>query len=173
MNHIEKTVAALKDKFGDAVEQVVEFRGETTAVVRREAVLEALRFLKESPDLRYTFLANLTAYDDWPDEPRFKVIYQLRNMTLPADFRLKCPVAGDDPQMPTATGVFLNANWHEREVFDMFGIKFNGHPDLRRILMPADWEGHPLRKDYPLGYEEVEFTFNFDEIEKKKPYAKE
>jgi NADH-quinone oxidoreductase subunit C len=123
--------------------------------------------------LRYTFLANLTAFDDWPEEPRFNVIYQLREMSLPADFRVQVRVPGDAPELPTATGVYLNANWHEREVYDMFGLTFTGHPDLRRILMPSDWQGHPLRKDYPLGYEEVEFTFNFKEIEKKKPYAKE
>ena len=173
MSHIATTIAALKDSLGDAIEQVSEFRGETSVQVKKAAVPAVLRFLKESPDLRYTCLANLTAYDDWPQEPRFKVIYQLRNMLLPADLRVKCTVAGDDPYLPSATGVFLNANWHEREVFDMFGLRFTGHPDLRRILMPADWQGHPLRKDYPLGYEEVEFTFNFDEIEKKKPYAKE
>jgi NADH-quinone oxidoreductase subunit C len=69
--------------------------------------------------------------------------------------------------------VFKNANWHEREVYDMFGVQFEGHSDMRRILMPEDWEGHPLRKDYPLGYEEVQFTFNFDEIDRRKPYAKE
>lgn len=173
MTSIEKTVTALKEKFGDAIEQVVEFRGETTAWVKREALIEALRFLKESPELHYTFLANLTAYDDWPEEPRFKVVYQLREMTGPVNFRVKCAVSGESPELPTATGLFLNANWHERELFDMFGITFTGHPDLRRLLMPADWQGHPLRKDYPLGYEEVEFTFNFEEIEKKKPYAKE
>jgi NADH-quinone oxidoreductase subunit C len=173
MTHIEKTLAALKARFGDALEQVVEFRGETTVWARREVIVEVLRFLKESPDLRYTFLANLTAYDDWPEEPRFKVVYQLREMTGPIDLRVKCAVPGDDPALPTATGVYLTANWRERELFDMFGIRFSGHPDLRRILMPADWQGHPLRKDYPLGYEEVEFTFNFDEIETKKPYAKE
>jgi NADH-quinone oxidoreductase subunit C len=173
MSHIERTIAALKEKFGDVIEQVVEFRGETSVVVKKDAVVEVLRFLKETPDLRYTFLANLTAYDDWPDEPRFSVIYQLRNMALPANLRVRARVHGDAAELPSAAGVYLNANWHEREVFDMFGVKFTGHPDLRRILMPADWEGHPLRKDYPLGYEEVEFTFNFDEIEKKKPYAKE
>jgi NADH-quinone oxidoreductase subunit C len=173
MTHIETTIAALKAKLGDALEQVSEFRGETTLQVKKSAVPAVLRFLKESPDLRYTFLANLTAYDDWPTEPRFQVIYQLRNLTLPAELRVRCAVAGDDPYLPSATSVFRNANWHEREVFDMFGLKFTGHPDLRRILMPADWQGHPLRKDYPLGYEEVEFTFNFDEIEKKKPYAKD
>jgi len=173
MTHIEKTIAALKERFGDAVEQVVEFRGETTVWVSKDVIVEALRFLKETPGLRYTFLAALTAYDDWPDEPRFKVVYQLREMTTLTNLRVKCAVPGDAPELPTVTRVHLNANWYEREVYDMFGIKFTSHPDLRRILMPADWQGHPLRKDYPLGYEEVEFTFNFDEIEKKKPYAKE
>jgi NADH-quinone oxidoreductase subunit C len=82
-------------------------------------------------------------------------------------------VPGDDPVLPTTSGVYRNADWYERELWDMFGIKITDHPDLRRILMPEDWQGHPLRKDYPLGYEEVQFTFNFDEIDKKKPYAKE
>ena len=173
MTHIEQTVAALKEKFGDAVEQVAEFRGETSVTVRADLAAEVLRFLKESPDLRYTFLADLTAMDDWPDEPRFTVVYQVREMSRPTNLRIKCRVGGESPALPSATGVHLNANWHEREVFDMFGITFTGHPDLRRLLMPADWQGHPLRKDYPLGYEEVEFTFNFDAIEKKKPYAKE
>ena len=173
MLHTEKTVAALKEKFGGAIREVVEFRGETTVVVGEAALIDALRFLKETPDLRYTFLADLTASDDWPEEPRFKVVYQLREMSQLVNLRVKCAVPGDSPELPTATGVFRNANWYEREVFDMFGITFQGHSDLRRVLMPHDWEGHPLRKDYPLGYEEVEFTFNFDEIEKKKPYAKE
>ncbi len=173
MPHIEKTVSALKEKFGSAIEQVVEFRGETTVVVRKDVNVEVLRFLKETPDLGYTFLADLTAYDDWPDEPRFNVVYQLREMARPANLRVKCKVHGDDPSIRTVSGLFINANWPEREVIDMFGLHLTGHPDPRRILMPADWEGHPLRKDYPLGYEEVQFTFNFDEIEKKKPYAKE
>ncbi len=86
---------------------------------------------------------------------------------------LRVPLDGNAPQAPTITGVYANANWFEREIWDMFGIRFEGHPDLRRILMPYDWEGHPLRKDYPLGYEEVQFTFNFDEIDRRKPYARE
>jgi NADH-quinone oxidoreductase subunit C len=173
MTHTQQTLTALTGRFGEAIEQVVEFRGETSVVVRREVIIDVLRFLKETEGLEFTFLAALTVVDDWPAEPRFNVLYQLRNIDLPSNLRLKVRVPGDDPNLPTATGVFLNADWHEREIYDMFGIKFAGHPDLRRILMPADWEGHPLRKDYPLGYEEVEFTFNFDEIEKKKPYAKE
>ena len=171
--HTEQTLTALKDKFGEAIEQVVEFRGETSVVVSRAALPDVLRFLKESDDLEFNFLAGLTVVDDWPTEPRFNVLYQLRNLARPTNLRLKVRVPGDDPTMPSVTSIFQYADWHEREVYDMFGITFAGHPDLRRILMPADWEGHPLRKDYPLGYEEVEFTFNFDEIEKKKPYAKE
>ena len=85
----------------------------------------------------------------------------------------KAPVAGDSPAVPTITGLWPGANWHEREIWDMFGIRFAGHSDLRRILMPQDWVGHPLRKDYPLGYEEVQFSFNYDEIDQRKPYAKE
>jgi NADH-quinone oxidoreductase subunit C len=178
VTHIQDTLAALKAKFGEpadgaALEAVVEFRGETTVVVARSALLDALKFLKETPELGFTFLAYLSAWDDWPQEPRFNVIYQLREMTRPSTLRVKVLVPGDDPVLPTVTPLYLNAGWHERELWDMFGLKITGHPDLRRILMPADWEGHPLRRDYPLGYEEVEYTFNFEEIEKKKPYAKE
>jgi NADH-quinone oxidoreductase subunit C len=173
MTHLEDSLAALRERFGEAIEDVSEFRGQTTVTVRRGALLDVLRFLKETPALGFTFLANLTAFDDWPAEPRFNVVYQLREMTRPTNLRLKVRLPGDDPLLPSITPIHLNANWQERELWDMFGIKVTGHPDLRRILMPEDWQGHPLRKDYPLGYEEVEFTFNFDEIEKKKPYAKE
>ena len=173
MTHTSEAVAALRERFGTSIEEVVEFRGQTTVHVARAAVVDVLRFLKETPALGFSFLADLTAYDDWPEEPRFKVLYQVRNLVLASDLRLKVLVAGDDPVLPTVTGIFRAADWHERELWDMFGLKITGHPDLRRILMPEDWQGHPLRKDYPLGYEEVEFTFNFDEIEKKKPYAKE
>lgn len=173
MSHIDKTIAALRARFGEAVSGVVEFRGETTVTVARDAIVEVLRFLKESPELGFTFLADLTAYDDLPREPRFYVVYQLRNLEKLVSLRVKCALPGDDPRLPSVTGVHRNANWPERELFDMFGITIEGHPDLRRILMPADWVGHPLRKDYPLGYEEVQFTFNFDEIDRKKPYAKE
>ncbi|MBI3762126.1 MAG: NADH-quinone oxidoreductase subunit C [Chloroflexi bacterium] len=172
MSQIEKTVAALRDALREAVSEVKEFRGDTTVVIAKERLLEALRLLKDAPGLEYNFLTTLTAIDDWPAEPRFSVIYQLYSMKHNVRLRLKALTPGDDPVMPTATGVYPNANWHEREVYDMFGITFTGHPDLRRILMPADWGGHPLRKDYPLGYEEVQFSFNWHEIDNKKPYAK-
>ena len=155
MTHTQDTLAALTKRFGapaagSPIENVVEFRGETTVVVARSALLDVLAFLKDTPGLGFTFLANLTAYDDWPEEPRFKVVYQLRELNLPSQLRLKVRLTGDDALLPSITGLYLNANWHERELFDMFGIKFTGHPDLRRILMPEEFTSFPLRKDYPL-----------------------
>jgi NADH-quinone oxidoreductase subunit C len=97
----------------------------------------------------------------------------LYSFPLNTNLSLRVPLEGNAPHLATIEGVYPNANWYEREVWDMFGVRFDGHSDLRRILMPADWQGHPLRKDYPLGYEEVQFTFNAEEIDLRKPYAKE
>ncbi len=122
----------------------------------------------------FNLLSSLTAVDYWPEgDPRFHVVYQLYSLDDNITIRLRAKVPGDDPVVPTIEGLFPNANWHERELWDMFGIKAEGHSDLRRILMPFEWEGHPLRKDYPLGYEEVQFSFNANEIDAKKPYVKE
>jgi len=118
-------------------------------------------------------LIDVTAVDYWPQQtPRFHLVYQLISMRPYALLRLRAPLDGNSPQVKSITGVYPNANWYEREVWDLFGIKFEGHPDPRRLLMPADWVGHPLRKDYPLGYEEVQFSFNYDEIQRKKPAGK-
>ncbi len=87
--------------------------------------------------------------------------------------KVRIPLNGNDPHLNTLEGVYPNANWYEREIWDLFGITFDGHSDLRRIMMPTEWEGHPLRKDYPLGYEEPQFTFNVKEVDQKKPYAKD
>jgi len=173
MNHVEKTVAAIKAKFPEAVEDVIGFRGETTVVVKPESILAVSRFIHDDPELNYTYLADLAGVDYYPDEPRFAISYIPYAMAANARFRLKVYLPGDDPQLDSVTGVWRNADWFEREAFDMLGIKFNNHPDLRRLLMPADWVGHPHRKDYPLGYEEVQFSFNWREIDAKKPYAKE
>jgi NADH-quinone oxidoreductase subunit C len=172
MNHIEKTVATLKEKFGSSILRVAEFRGETTVAVKRGTLVEVLQFLKDSPDLHYAFLADLTARDNLPAEPRFVVVYQLRELQSNTSIRIECPLPGQETEIPTLTGVFVNANWYERELFDLFGLTFTGHPDLRRILMPDDWQGYPLRKDYPVGCEEVQFTFNFDDVDNQKHYAK-
>ncbi|MBM4424632.1 MAG: NADH-quinone oxidoreductase subunit C [Chloroflexi bacterium] len=173
MNHVERTVAAIKAKFPEAVESVTEFRAETTVTVKPESIVAVSRFLRDDPDLNYNYLADLAGVDYYPDEPRFALSYIPYAMAVNARLRLKVFLSGDDPQVDSVSGVWRNADWYEREAFDMLGIQFNNHPDLRRILMPADWVGHPHRKDYPLGYEEVQFSFNWREIDSKKPYAKE
>lgn len=168
-----KAVAALKKRLKKGVLAVESFRDQTTIVLDRAAILTACEILRDTPELAYNRLASLTAVDYWPREPRFAVIYQLFSIANAEYLRLCVPLPGNAPELPTIETLYLNANWLEREIYDMFGVTFSGHSDMRRILMPHDWEGHPLRKDYPLGYEEVQFSFNFDEIERKKRYARE
>ncbi len=167
--NLEPIVRTLQRDF-DA--QMEEFRGEAHLLIAPEHLLAALAELRDRHG--FEMLSTMTAVDYWPQEsPRFHVIYQLRSFAKNLEISLRVPVSGEDPSLPTVTGLYANANWREREVWDMFGIRFEGHPDLRRLLMPRDWEGHPLRKDYPLGYEEPQFTFNFDEIDLRKPRPKE
>jgi len=148
-----------------------EYRGDLSLSVPAEKIVDACRQVQS---LGFELLSAMTAVDYWPQaSPRFHVIYELTSVSQNLRLSLRTPVPGVTPSLPTVSGIYGNANWRERELWDMFGIKFTGHPDLRRILMPADWEGHPLRKDYPLGYEEPQFTFNFDEINLRKPYAKD
>jgi NADH-quinone oxidoreductase subunit C len=168
-NRLEKIVKVLQEKAGASYE---EFRGEVHVMISAEQIVDALTFLRD--EHQFSLLSAMTAVDYWPQEnPRFHLVYQLTSLTENLSVQLRVPVNGNQPKVPTATRVFEVANWREREIFDMFGIEFEGHPDPRRILMPEDWEGHPLRKDYPLGYEEPQFTFNFEEIDVRKPYAKE
>ena len=165
---LQPILEKLEKEFGTAVS---EYRGDTSLVLTGEKIVAACQRLQ---NLGFELLSALTAVDYWPEEkPRFHVIYQFTSISLNLVLTLRVPVPGIKPSLPTISHIFRNANWRERELWDMFGIKFHGHPDLRRILMPADWEGHPLRKDYPLGYEEPQFTFNFEEINLRKPYAKE
>lgn len=162
-------VTALKDRFSA---EISEFRGEVSVQVSPEHIQDCCQALRDEFD--FEMLSDLTAVDYWPQQsPRFHVVYQLYSVEEKIRICLRVPLDGNNPSIPTIEQVYPNANWHEREVWDMFGIRFEGHSDLRRILMPYDWEGHPLRKDYPLGYEEVQFTFNYDEIDQRKPYAKE
>jgi NADH-quinone oxidoreductase subunit C len=165
---LEPVVAQLEKEFGVAAS---EYRGDVSLVIPGEKIVEACQ---KARSLGFELLSALTAVDYWPQEtPRFHVIYQFTSVSANLVLRLRVPVPGINPSLPTVSHLYRGANWRERELWDMFGIKFQGHPDLRRILMPADWEGHPLRKDYPLGYEEPQFTFNFEEINLRKPYAKE
>ena len=147
---VHPVASCLHETFPGAVLEVTTFRDEVTITVEREVIVGICRFLKEHPDLRYDFLADLCGVD-WLErrEPRFEVVYNLYSIPRADRIRVKVRVP-DGTEVPSVTGVWPTANWHEREVFDMFGIRFAGHPDLRRILMPEDWEGYPLRKDYPV-----------------------
>lgn len=168
-NKLEQIVQTLQEKFKAQGE---EFRGEAHVLVGAGQIVEVLTWLRDQQN--FELLSAMTAVDYWPqEEPRFHVVYQLTSVANNLSLMVRVPVNGSQPEVPTATGVFGNAIWREREIWDMFGVRFAGHPDPRRILMPPDWEGHPLRKDYPLGYEEPQFTFNFEEIDLRKPYAKE
>lgn len=141
-------VDKLKQKFGESVLDVVEYRGETSVTVKKEDVVAVCTFLKE--ELGYNFLSDLCGVDYLGSSPRFMVVYNLYNIATKDRLRLKVPVTESDPRVDTVSVVWSTANWHERECWDLMGISFNNHPDLRRILLPADWVGHPLRKDYPL-----------------------
>ena len=122
--------------------------GELTIGIAPERLIEACLFLKNRSG--FERLSTVTAVDRYPVEPRFEVVYHLHSVARNQRLRLKCLLAGDSPELDSATAVWRSANWYEREAFDLFGIRFRHHPDLRRIMMPDDWEGHPLRKDYPI-----------------------
>ena len=145
------TVQLVQEKFPQAVFETVEFRGEQTIVLLLEHLVAACAYLQK--DLRYTFLSSVTAVDWLERIPRYDVVYHLLSIPNQSELRLKVRVGQrreDHPSVPTVTGIWPGANWYEREVYDLFGITFSGHPDLRRILMPIDWTTHPLRTDYPL-----------------------
>jgi len=163
----------LQTAFPDAILDTEEFRGEMTAVIDREHALEILTYCRDTEGLEFNFLSDVTGIDYLPNEPRFAVLYHLYSMTQNHSLRVKVQVPGDDLRTPSGFSVYPAANWSEREIYDMLGIVFEGHPDMRRILMPDGWDGYPQRKDYPLGYETVQFSFNFDEVDEHKPYAKE
>ena len=162
----------LKARLGDAITCIVEFRCETTIGVKRESIIAVCAFLRDDPSAAFDFMSDISAVDVWPDEPRFQVNYHLYSMMHNRRLRLKVSVRADQ-SVPSVTGVWPSANWFERETYDLLGVRFDGHPDLRRILLPDEYLGHPLRRDAPLVMEEVEFSHNFEEIEARKPYAKD
>jgi NADH-quinone oxidoreductase subunit C len=134
-----------------AILETKEAFGETTFIADPARIADLCRYLKDSE--KYIRLSGVTAVDLHPAEPRFEVIYHLHSLERNQRLRVKCRLGGAQPEIDSATGVWRSANWYEREVFDMFGIIFRNHPNLVRILMPVDWEGYPLRKDYPVhGY---------------------
>ena len=147
------TVAFLRERCPNAILSVSERLGETTIIVRQDAIVEVCQTLRDAPALQYNFLSTITAVDWLEREPRYDIVYHLMSLSNGAIIRLKIQIGDDEqpqPEAPSVTSVWPAANWYEREVYDLFGIRFAGHPDLRRIEMPDDWVGHPLRKDYPL-----------------------
>lgn len=163
----------LCERFPDAVISTSEFRDQLSIAVRPEQIVDVARFLRDDPQLSYNFLENLCGVDYLGRNPRFEVVYHLLSHANHHRVCLKVGVPEHAPEVPSLTVLWPTANWQEREAYDMFGILFTGHPGLYRILMPEDWEGHPLRKDVPLGYEEIAFTFNEEQIYAQKPFAKE
>jgi NADH-quinone oxidoreductase subunit C len=152
-NEKSPVVHKLREWNPQIIEEVIEFAGETTVVVHRKHLVRTAEFLASEPSLRFSFLSDITAVDRFPLEPRFEVNYQLLSIDNRQRLRVKVRLSGADAVAPTVTPVWPTANWHERESYDLMGIRFEGHPELSRILMPDDWEGHPLRKDYPVeGY---------------------
>jgi NADH-quinone oxidoreductase subunit C len=137
-----------------AVVETVKFdRDEMSIYVERSAIREACALLRDDPACAFNFLADVTCVDWYPSEPRFEVVYHLLSIPQKERVRLKVRLGGDAPAVESVTSVWPAANFFEREVFDLFGVRFIGHPYLRRIQMPENWEGHPLRKDYPVeGY---------------------
>src|SRR5215510_14320648 len=143
------TVAAAVEAFdADAITGGRQERGELTLEIAAAKINSICGLLKY--DQQFVRLSTVTAVDRWPAEPRFEVVYHLHSLDRNERVRVKCRIGGDQPAIESVTGVWRGANWYEREVFDLFGIQFVGHPNLTRILMPEGWEGHPLRKDYPI-----------------------
>jgi NADH-quinone oxidoreductase subunit C len=143
-----RAVIKLKEKFAASIIEVKEFRGEVTVTVSKSDIVAICRFLKES--LQYNLLTDVTAVDYLGKDPRFMAVYNLYSIPNKDRLRVKAPITESDCTIDTISTLWNSANWLEREVYDLFGITFTGHPDLRRILMTDDWVGHPLRKDYPL-----------------------
>ena len=138
------TIAA----FNDLAETAKFEFGEITVEISASKIVDALQRAKH--DLKFERLTSVTGVDRFPAEPRFEIVYHLQSLANKARLRLKARVSGNNPEIESVTGVYRGADWYERETFDLFGVRFLNHPNLTRIMMPEDWEGHPLRKDYPV-----------------------
>lgn len=151
-----------KAGFGDEVLIALRFRGQDFLTVKKDRIVDLLTALRDNPECGYDLVSDIFGVDllGFGREPRFEVVYSLYSLKRRTRIVIKAQVGEDELSLDTVSGVWPAAEWPEREMFDLFGIEFNGHGDLRRILMPDDWIGHPLRKDFPLGGEEVEFSHN-------------
>jgi NADH-quinone oxidoreductase subunit C len=158
---LELIAQRVRDELGDeAVAGTSYYRDRATLEVAPERIRDVIVYLHERDEEPFDFMSSLHGCDYLPDEPRFGVHYELLSMERRDRLNVKTRVGGDEPKVPSVVEVFPTADFQEREVFDMFGVTFEGHPDHRRILMPEDYEGYPQRRDFPMGGEPVIFTFN-------------
>jgi len=162
--HYSLLVKKIKDRFGGDILETTLFRGEVTHVVEKDALVEICRFLKQEPGLQFKFLSDVLGVDCRKALSCFEVVYHL--YSIPNKYRLRIKVrVREDEKVPSVTSVWRSADFAERETFDMFGIVFDGHPNLKRIYMPLDWEGYPLRKDYPLtGFKDEYNPFGVEKV---------
>ena len=151
-NLVEKIIVEkLNGKFPDAVIEVQSFRDETTIILKKESIVDVCKFLRDDKDFLFNYLSDLCGVDKLAINNTFEIVYHLYSLTKNNRIRLKAPISdAEKPSISTVSSVWPTANWHEREVYDMFGVVFDGHPDMRRILTPDGFEGYPLRKDYPV-----------------------
>ncbi len=147
---LSSTLEGIKSRFSEDLVELHEQLGQDTATISKSALVPLARFLKEEPALQYDYLMDLTAVDYFKRKPRFEVVYHFLSLKNLFRIRVKVPLSEPDPELDSLVSLWASADWYEREVYDMFGISFAGHPDLKRILMYPEFEGHPLRKDYPI-----------------------
>jgi NADH-quinone oxidoreductase subunit C len=177
----QSTITKIQTVLPDAIQETIVFLGELTLVTDRTSVVDVCTVLRDDPDLAFNAMCDLSAVDMWPHHPRFEVnIHLLAIPALPKPgqgarrLRVKTRLEEHDATMPTLTGVWPSAAWYERETHELFGIRFDGNPDLRILLLPEDWEGKPpMQRDVPVYVEEVAFSFNRERIYRQKPFAKE
>jgi len=151
MSETRSNLQYIQEKLGAQAVDVLQSQGDEIVILERAGLRESFRLLKEDPQLNYDFLSDITAVDYWQKrEPRFEVVYQITSLQKRRRLRVRVPVPEGDPAVDSLTPLWRGANFLEREVWDLFGIRFIGHPDLRRILLYEEFQGHPLRKDYPV-----------------------
>jgi NADH-quinone oxidoreductase subunit C len=173
MDRQDLVVQKIRDAFPEAIADITDFRGERTLFIKKDNIKAICQILRDDEELQYNFLSDICADDLLPEFPRFAVSYHLYSIPNQHRLRLRVQVEDPDDGPETVVSVWPVATWLEMEVWDLMGVRFMGNNSLRRLFMPEDWQGHPLRRDYPLGYEEVQFSFNYEEIDAKKPYAKD
>lgn len=171
--NVELFAIKVKEAFPEAIIEIIDFRDERTLVIEQEYLKQVCFLLRDDEELQCNYLEDIVADDMLPEFPRFALNYHIYSIPMNHFIRLRVPVEDPDDGPESVGPVWPIATWLEMEVWDLMGITFNGNNKLRRLFLPEDWQGHPLRKDYPLGYEEVQFSFNWEAIDAKKPYAKD